>query len=219
MFCKRKGAKMYYRASALLVLLVCVLAACVSRLDAADSYTNSIGMKLIRVEPGTFPMGQQGEEKDCDWDEQPVHKVRISKPFYMSETEVTVEQFRQFRPDFEPTASAKPYVAGVSWYDATAFCKWLSNKEGIPYRLPTEAEWEYACRAGTTTPFSSGNKPPEAETANPWSLRNMHTGVREWCLDWHGEYPLADQVDPIGPEKGMTKVVRGGGMDSKEVRL
>jgi hypothetical protein len=175
-------------------------------------------MKLVRIESGSFRMGQAGDEKQCDWDEQPVHKVTISKPFYMSETEVTVEQFKKFRPDFQPNQEYSPYAAGVSWYDAVAFCKWLSDREEIPYRLPTEAEWEYACRAGTTTPFSSGHKPPQPETPNPWGLKNMHTGAREWCLDWHAEYPLADQTDPVGPEQGMAKVIRGGGMDSKDHR-
>jgi hypothetical protein len=101
----------------------------------------------------------------------------------------------------------------VSWYDAVAFCKWLSQKEGKPYRLPTEAEWEYAARAGTRTPFSSGAQPPPPETANPWGLKNMHTGVAEWVLDWHGLYPAAAQTDPVGPAYGIAKVVRGGGLD------
>jgi len=131
---------------------------------------------------------------------------------------VTLEQFRQFRPDFEGSDRHSPYVAGISWYDAKAFCVWLSNKERMPYRLPTEAEWEYACRAGTGTPFSSGKSRPSQETANQWGLKNMHTGVREWCLDWYGQYPTANQVDPIGPAYGMTRVVRGGGMDNDEAR-
>ena len=207
---------MHYRMSALLLLLACMFAPCAGPLNAADSYTNSIGMKLVHIEPGTFLMGQEGDEKQCDWDEQPVHKVTISKPFYMTETEVTVEQFRQFRPDFASDEKYGPYAAGVSWYDAVAFCKWLSDKEDRPYRLPTEAEWEYACRAGTQTPFSSGGDRPGPDTPNAWGLKNMHTGVREWCLDWYGEYPLADQADPVGPEHGITRVIRGGGMDSDD---
>jgi len=181
-------------------------------------YTNSVGMKMIRIEAGVFSMGQEGNEDDCDWDEQPAHKVIISKPSYMSETEVTLEQYRQFRPDATVNEKYSPYVAGISWYDARDFCRWLSKAQAKPYRLATEAEWEYACRAGTTTPFSSGAKVPEHETANPWGLKNMHTGVREWCHDWYAEYPLTDQLDPIGPASGMTKVVRGGGMDSDDDR-
>jgi len=208
--------KMYSRVSVLLVL-VCVLADA-SAEAARDSYTNSIGMKMVRIESGNFLMGQEGKESECDWDEQPVHRVIISKPFYISETEVTVEQFRQFRPDFEPSEQYSPYAAGISWYDAKAFCIWLSNKERRPYRLPAEAEWEYACRADTTTPFSSGQTRPQMGQPNPWGIKNMHTGVREWCLDWHGQYPATNQVDPVGPARGMTRVVRGGGMDNDDAR-
>lgn len=159
-----------------LIPLICLLLAGVvpTRSGAAlpnktpmpKEYTNSVGMKMIRIEGGVFLMGQEGNEDDCDWDEQPAHKVIISKPSYMSETEVTLEQYRQFRPDATVNEKYSPYVAGISWYDTQAFCRWLSKAQGKPYRLPTEAEWEYACRAGTTTPFSSGAKVPEHETAN-----------------------------------------------------
>ncbi|MHC4620617.1 MAG: SUMF1/EgtB/PvdO family nonheme iron enzyme [Planctomycetota bacterium] len=196
------------------------------------SFTNSIGIKLIRIEPGTFMMGADSTPlpdelaqlnghlrprmKNGDYDETPRHKVTISRPFYMSETEVTIEQFQKFRPDypgFKARLDHHPYASAISWYDAVEFCKWLSRKEAKSYRLPTEAEWEYACRAGTQTPFSSGFGPPEHETANPWGLKNMHTGVREWCLDWHGLYCDRPQTDPVGPESGWMKVVRGGGLD------
>ncbi|MHC4474490.1 MAG: SUMF1/EgtB/PvdO family nonheme iron enzyme [Planctomycetota bacterium] len=201
-----------------------------SSLDAAEggpnTFTNSIGMNMIRIGPGTFVMGADGTAfsgqvrerlKNGDYDETPRHKVTITKAFYMSETEVTVDQYRKFKPDF-PGFKAKldhdPYVCGMSWYDAVAFCKWLSGEEDKPYRLPTEAEWEYACRAGTQTPFSSGLTRPDHETANSWGLKNMHTGVREWCLDWHGLYPERPQTEPVGPYKGWVKVVRGGGLDT-----
>ncbi|MHC4575473.1 MAG: formylglycine-generating enzyme family protein [Planctomycetota bacterium] len=177
----------------------------------AEEFTNSLGMKMIRIRPGSFEMGSTlGRDY---WDEQPVHKVTISRGFYISETEVTAEQFRQFKAEFTGTPEHLPYAAGVSWYDAGAFCQLLSKKEGRPYRLPTEAEWEYACRAGTTTLYWSGRRAPRSGQANPWGLKNTHTGVREWCLDWHGEYPAAEQVDPVGPEYGMARVVRGGLLD------
>jgi len=176
-----------------------------------EEFTNSVGMKMIRINPGSFDMGSTlGRDF---WDEQPVHKVTITRSFYVSETEATTEQFRQFKPEFQGAAEHLPYAAGVSWYDAVAFCEWLSKKEGIPYRLPTEAEWEYACRAGTTTLYSSGNNPPAQGLPNQWGLKNTHTGVREWCLDWYGEYPATEQVDPVGPECGMARVVRGGLLD------
>ena len=153
--------------------------------SASDRKTNSLGMKMIPLQAGSFTMGSA--TRDDNWNERPAHKVTISEGFQMSETEVTLEQFRKFRPDFEGTLGCGPYLAGVSWKDAAAFCEWLSKKDGKPYRLPTEAEWEYACRAGTATPFSSGDQPPAPETANAWGLKNMHTGVREWCFDRYGE--------------------------------
>ncbi|MHC4648760.1 MAG: SUMF1/EgtB/PvdO family nonheme iron enzyme [Planctomycetota bacterium] len=159
---------------------------------------------MVKIGPGSFEMGSTlGRDY---WDEQPVHKVTISRAFYISETEVTAKQFRQFKAEFAGTAEHLPYAAGVSWYEAVAFCEWLSKKEGKPYRLPTEAEWEYACRAGSTSLYSSGDKRPRAGQANAWGLKNMHTSVREWCLDWQ-------QVDPVGPEYGMARVVRGGLLD------
>jgi hypothetical protein len=201
-------------------------------------FTNSIGMEMVRVEPGTFMMGFEGRPladgiaglrnqpsgrvllkdrfKSGDFDESPRHRVAISRGFHISRTEVTLEQFCKFRPDFPGFKSrldTHPYVSGVSWYDAAAFCKWLSEKEQKSYRLPTEAEWEYACRAGTETPFSSGIEVPPHETANPWGIMNMHTGPLEWVLDWHGPYPESPQTDPVGPAAGLVKVVRGGGLD------
>ncbi len=172
------------------------------------------GLKMIPIEAGSFTMGST--TMDDNWDERPAHKVTIRQPFLMSETEVTLDQFRQFRPAFVGTPGCDPYVAGVRWNDAMAFCEWLTRKEGKHYRLPTEAEWEYACRAGTATPFSSGDQPPAAETANPWGFKNMHTGVREWCFDRYGEYPLAAEIDPAGPDQGNTRVFRGGGMDENK---
>jgi formylglycine-generating enzyme required for sulfatase activity len=192
---------------------------------------NSIGMSLVRVPAGSFEMGVDSvplpksllagasgavydRTSDAgDYDETPVHKVTIAHPFWMGVTEVTVDQYRQFRPGFQPNPRYAPYVSGVSWDDAAAFCQWLSHKESKTYRLPTEAEWEYACRAGTHTPFSSGAERPAPETANAWGLKNMHTGVAEWCLDWHGLYPRDPQTDPVGPAWGIAKVVRGGGLD------
>lgn len=193
-----------------------------------DEYINTFGIKMIKINPGSFNMGSNlGRDY---WDEQPIHKVTISSPFYMSETEITAEQFREFKADFVGTIngftskplgknynpgdiSYLPYAAGVSWYEAVAFCEWLSKREGKTYRLPTEAEWEYASRAGSTSLYSSGDSQPSAEEANEWGLKNMHTGVTEWCLDWYGEYAAGEQVDPVGPEHGFARVVRGGLLD------
>jgi len=203
------------KSAGLRLMLIAVCLVCTVLFGAttskAEGHTNSLGMKMLSIEPGTFEMGRTAG-RDY-WDEQPVHKVTISKGFHISETEVTAEQFRQFKAEFAGTAEHLPYAAGVSWHDAAAFCEWLSKKEGKNYRLPTEAEWEYACRAGTTTLYWSGDRAPRPGQANAWGLKNTHTGVREWCLDWYGEYPAGEQVDPVGPEHGMAKVVRGGLLD------
>lgn len=206
---------------------------------AVQRVTNSIGMALVRVEAGTFPMGSaQG-----NWDEQPVHNVTIRAPFLMSATEVTNAQFEQFAPDHRQVRGKLGFskeddeaVVFVSWDEAQAFCQWLTAKEGRPYRLPTEAEWEYACRAGTTAAFSTGDTlPPElqknvgecwfpgdrtdhdivplhvARTApNAWGLYDMHGNVEEWCLDWYGPYAPDAQADPVGRADGDYRVTRGG---------
>src|SRR5207237_9643846 len=105
------------------------------------------------------------------YDERPVHDVRISRDVYLSETEITSEQFARFRLDRQADT---PYATGISWEEAVAFCDWLSRKEKKPYRLPTEAEWEYAARAGTTGHFSSGDLPPHTGDANQWGLKNIN---------------------------------------------
>jgi len=176
---------------------------------------NSLGMELVRIPEGIFVRGNDAGGR-ARWDEQPAQHVTLTRPFLISAEEVTEEQFRAFRPGFRTTSGSEPYAAGVSWHEAVAFCEWLSAREGRPYRLPTEAEWEYACRAGTTSEYSSGDSPHAPGTANAWGLRNMHSGVREWCLDWYAQYPLVGPdplVDPTGPESGLTKVVRGGLLD------
>jgi formylglycine-generating enzyme required for sulfatase activity len=140
--------------------------------DAPQPLTNSIDMKLVRIEPGTFLMGQDGPATDCkmnkhpaefdraDWDEKPAHKVTITQPFHIGAREVTLGQFRQFKPEHRVHGGDDEATTGVSWNVATEFCAWLSKKEGKAYRLPTEAEWEYACRAGTTTLFNTGDTLP-----------------------------------------------------------
>ncbi|MFV1966547.1 MAG: SUMF1/EgtB/PvdO family nonheme iron enzyme, partial [Pirellulaceae bacterium] len=196
-------------------------------------------MKLVRIEPGSFMMGST----DGDWDERPAHKVTISRPFYMGVTEVTNAQYEPFDPQHERMRGKLGFsrddteaVVFVSWKDSVAFCNWLSVKEGKPYRLPTEAEWEYACRAGTTTPYHTGETLPESfhknvgvswfpgrktgqdvvplhvgkTPPNAWGLCDMHGNAEEWCQDWHGPYATNAQTDPVGRADGEFRVTRGG---------
>lgn len=194
---------------------------------------NSLGMPLILIGAGSFRMGAE----DGDRDEQPVHTVTVSQPFRMAATPVTNAQYEQFDPAHRALRGKRGIsdkdeeaVVFVSWHDAVAFCAWLSEQEGRPYRLPTEAEWEYACRAGTTTPYATGDTLPEAvhraqefhwdpepvdltvgQTApNPWGLHDLHGLVEEWCSDWYGPYPAECQTDPVGYAKGTFKITRGG---------
>ncbi len=198
---------------AIMMILVSLLLIGCERSHREHGFINSIGMNMIPIASGQFFMGDSSGQ----WDEQPVHRVIISRPFFISATEVTVKQFQKYRPDFNIPSAYPPYVTGISWYDAVGFCQWLSKKEGRHYRLPTEAEWEYVCRAGTTTPYASGEKPPDPETANPWGIKNMHTGALEWCWDWYGEYPDTEQIDPVGRAHGFARVVRGGLPDDKSL--
>jgi formylglycine-generating enzyme required for sulfatase activity len=191
--------------------------------------TNSIGMKLVYIQPGEFQMGSNDGEDD----EKPLHTVKISKGFYMGIYEVTQEQYQKVMgnnpSEFE--GSNLP-VEMVSWDDAVEFCKKLSQTEGKTYRLPTEAEWEYACRAGTTTKFSFGDSesqlgdyawynqnsgekahPVGEKKPNAWGLYDLHGNVWEWCHDWYGGgyYASSPTNDPQGPSSGQGRVIRGGG--------
>jgi len=151
--------------------------------------------------------------KNGDYDERPVHQVRMTHDFYMSETEVTAKQYSEFREDYQDWSTSSPYATGVSWYDCDAFCQWLSKKENKHYRLPTEAEWEYASRAGSEGHFFTGSQPPAPEQPNPWGLKNMNAGAAEWVLDWYGRYPENPQIDPVGPAEGLARGIRGGGLN------
>jgi sulfatase modifying factor 1 len=201
--------------------------------DAADPgpiYTNSIGMRLARIPSGSFLMGSDAGYRD----EEPEHWVVITQSFYMGAYEVTNEQYEQFDPTHHALRGKSGFsteddeaVVFVSWDEATAFTRWLSEKEGLPYRLPTEAEWEYAARAGTTGAYSTGDELPGEmlkdglvslavgfSEANSWGLSDMHGNVAEWTQDWYGPYPGGPQVDPIGRADGDVRVTRGGSHSS-----
>lgn len=244
--------------------------------------TNSIGMQLVLIPPGEFEMGSTEEDvamlqeqanatNQAIWRtarlhyEAPKHRVRITKPFWLSRHEVNRGQFRRFVDDRGYRTEAERDgkggcglindqwlqdprfvwnadlgleqaddhpVVNVSWNDVKWFCSWLSKKEGETSYLPTEAQWEWACRAGTTTTWYSGEAegalkehawfsdnaggrmhPVGQKTPNAWGLYDMHGNVWEWCQDWLGEryYAASPMDDPTGALSGSERVRRGGG--------
>lgn len=211
------------------------LSTCMAAQHTQSVITNSIGIQLKRIPAGSFTMGADSQPLPAsltaaipgvmsqrssmgDFDEVPRHRVTLTHPFYIDVTDVTLAEFRQFDPSFKGNPQFAPYAAGVSWNQAMAFCRWLSRKTGKPYRLPTEAEWEYVARAGTNAPFSSGDKPLPLDVANAWGVENMSGGPAQWVLDWHGTYPSAPQINPVGPVAGYARVVRGGGLDHRKTK-
>jgi len=237
-----------------------------AKLGVPVALTNSVGMRFVLIPAGKFEMGSQdsvetvhdkciGVDVNPDWatDEHPVHEVKISQPFYMSIYEVDGKRLETLAPRPNETKEQqqannqrrrgndqnKPAV-NVWWEEAVQFCEELGKKNGHSYRLPTEAEWEYACRAGTTTPFSFGETVftnqvncnhyfPYSEKGraaptfqagapvacgsyppNAWGLHDMHGNVSEWCADWYAPYTAKSLTDPVGPDTGTQRVVRGG---------
>lgn len=223
-----------YRTPGMYLMQALLLFTVLTNADAQSAHqakqkatTNAIGMALVPIAPGSFAMGATETSFSLDkkndfskdapyYDETPVHKVTITYPFLISQTEVTEQQYRLFNKEYRAGKDFSPYVSGISWNDAMAFCQWLSKKEGKPYRLPTEAEWEYSCRAGTNGMFWSGATPPQADV-NPWGVKGMASGVAEWCYDWYGPYTAAGQTDPVGYQSGWAKVVRGGPANTSEM--
>jgi len=205
-----------------------------------QAVTNHIGMKLVRIPPGEFVMGSPADEEERFNDEKQ-HRVRITRPFYLGVYEVTQGQYEKLTgqrpwrgrrfvkegPDYPATY--------VSWEDAVAFCRRLSEKEGRTYRLPSEAEWEYACRAGSTSRYCFGESTSDLDAyawfdknaldvgehyphrvgqkrPNAWGLYDMHGNLFEKCSDWyrarHDAGALA--TDPSSPASGTHRVGRGG---------
>ena len=236
--------------------------------------TNSIGMKLARIEPGSFLMGSTEHQIDqlmsiessagepfpvhVFSDEQPQHPVKITRPFFLGIHEVTQGQYQAVmgeNPSHFKGSDDLP-VEQVSWLDAVLFCNKLSEQEkrtpfyringtevtiagGNGYRLPTEAEWEYACRAGSTTLFPFGDDVSKLgdhawygcgnrgnsggrthlvgqQRPNAWGLYDMLGNVLEWCQDWYevGYYAASPPADPPGPSQASDRVIRGGCWDT-----
>ena len=211
-------------------------------------WTNDIGMKFHLIPGGTFAMGSpagQGDDR-----ERPQHKVTISRGFSLGVHTVTQGQWQQLMgttpwQGMEYVKIGETIAATyISWEDSVLFCQRLSTRDGRRYRLPTEAEWEWSCRAGTTTQYSfgddeeqlgqyawyDGNAWDKDETyahavgqklANPFGLYDMHGNVWEWCSDWYDEeyYASSPEQDPAGPASGSSRVLRGGGWGSAPLAL
>jgi formylglycine-generating enzyme required for sulfatase activity/tRNA A-37 threonylcarbamoyl transferase component Bud32 len=225
-----------------------VRAECSFRLTVRPAVVNSVGMKFVRILPGKFLMGSPEDEKDRGEDE-PLHEVEITRPFYLGVYPVTQAEYGRMmkrNPSwFAKDGSGRDKVRGmdteafpvenVSWEDAQEFCRALAalpaeGQAGRAYRLPTEAEWEYACRgpAGTNDPFHFGTalSPEQANygvnlgrpcrvgsyPANAWGLYDLHGNVWEWCQDWYDKdcYRNGPRRDPQGPGEGDRRVLRGG---------
>ena len=233
----------------------CLLALCMAALKpplgyASDNSTkNAIDMVFVQIPAGSFLMGSPDQVRDAGDNEKPQHRVTISQPFYLGKYEVTQAEWQAVMgsssysqkrnndfynlPGMASRLTGPNNPATVSWNDAQEFIRRLNEKEGHNrYRLPTEAEWEYAARAGTITAYSFGDDanelgryawygedftsgsthPVGRKDANPWGLHDMHGNVWEWVQDWYGEHYYADSParDPQGPPTGAKRVVRGG---------
>lgn len=195
---------------------------------------------MVFVAAGQFDMGSPPEEADRHHDEGQ-HRVTLSTPFLIARTPITASQYHEVMGATPPRPRIP--IADISWRSAVDFCTALTAQEDTPrfapdhptiaaigtYRLPTEAEWEYACRAGTSTRFCSGDTVQALSRVawfagnsgdrlhaiaqrrpNQWGLFDMHGGVWEWCQDWHGSYSRRPVVDPVGPPDGHMRILRGG---------
>jgi formylglycine-generating enzyme required for sulfatase activity len=204
------------------------------RLELPVAFENALGMRFVLVPEGSFAMGDETDG--------PVTRVTLTRPFHMQATEVTNGQFRRFRGAHDsgrigeaPANGDDQPAVNVSWEDARAFAQWLTKIDGREYRLPTEAEWEYACRAGTQSAYAFGDEdlarhanaagaapqgdgldvfpgtaPVGTFPPNAWGLHDFHGNAAEWCADWFGPPPGGSATDPAGPASGRQRVRRGG---------
>ena len=219
----------------LTALLTLILPALPVRAEAPQIYVNSLGMEFVKIPAGSFSMGSDAEDKDAYDSEKPQHTVTITQAFYLGRYEVTQEQWKKVMGTTPSKFQGlKNPVEQVSWNDAQEFIRRLNEmEETAQYRLPTEAEWEYAARAGTKTRFSLGDddeqlgrygwyssnsdnksQPVGGKRPNPWGLYDMHGNVWEWVQDWFDGYDARPVTDPKGPFIGSYRVLRGGSWSS-----
>ncbi|TWT39884.1 Serine/threonine-protein kinase pkn1 [Thalassoglobus neptunius] len=234
------------------------------QLAIGEPFVNSIGMTLVPIPQGRFLMGtSESKPKENkkkakslgDKSEFPQHQVQITKPYFIGICEVTQSQYEHVMNESpwenQPLTTENANIAAsyITWDRAKRFCEKLSERENAIYRLPSEAEWEYACRAGTSSSFSFGedwqaigehawfdqNAYQASERyahavgqkkPNAWSLYDMHGNVWEWCTDYHERYgERVDEakgepvIDPKGPVKGWARVWRGGGFADSAINL
>jgi formylglycine-generating enzyme required for sulfatase activity len=193
---------------------------------------------MIELPAGEFIMGENEGDKFANDTERPAHRVKLSVPFALGKFPVTVGEFQKFRSNRSFEDSDALPVIRVSWDDAVAYCEWLSEQTGRPYRLPSEAEWEFACRAGSRTPFACGNEisPSDANyfydedgtrvglghrtpvggfPGNRFGLHDLHGNVCEWVADaWHADYTGAPADGTAwGASEDERRVIRGGAWD------
>ncbi|MGI9536061.1 MAG: formylglycine-generating enzyme family protein [Desulfocapsaceae bacterium] len=209
--------------------------------NRGKTISNSVGMHFVYIPPGSYLRGSPPDEVGRTIDEEQ-HKVTLSNGYYLQTTEVTQKQWKtvmEALPRFIRTCSEECPVERLSWEDAQAFIRQLNKLEGVDYyRLPTEAEWEYAARAGSITAFANGeitdaacgdptlseigwycgnsksypHHPVAQKVPNSWGIYDMHGSVWEWCNDWYSSYPQGSVTDPSGPPDGRERVIRGGGL-------
>jgi len=192
-----------------------------ARMGVPPAFENAWGMRFVYVPHGAFSMGSPEGEHGRQAGEA-LHEVRLRAGYFLQIGPVTIEQWQR-RPDGpaqDVYGGSMAYPAGhMSHEEALQFATWLSGQdETFDYRLPTEAEWEYACRAGSQSAYASGSAYATLPEGNAWGLRKMHVGSREWSLDRFGELATWTVQDPIGPNEGKDFVVRGGGSAAAPAR-
>lgn len=200
-FSRRKKAALAVIAACLVAGGIWYFATDHPKVDMTLDLGNGVTMKLVLIPAGTFTMGSPANEPGRNDDEGPQHKVTISKPFYMGIYTVTQEQYQQVM-GINPSQckGASNPVEKVSWDDATEFCKKLSQKTGRKVKLPTEAQWEYACRAGTTTAYNTGDTLSPGQANCDFSWPNVSPGRWEKFTAWVRSFFLSQKQPQDGPK-------------------